>query len=122
MASMTEMATAQTANADAITRLEQTQVANADAIAQMTASMAEMATTQTANTDAIARLTARTEEMAAAQTAAAKRVDELAFQVNRWMGNTGERLSRLDAMIERYDGVLAYIMRQEQERENRGEA
>ena len=99
-------------NADSITRLEQTQAANADAITRLERTQA----------DAITQLTARMDELAAAQTAATKRIDELAFQVNRWMGSAGERLSRLDAMIERYDGVLAYIMRKEQERENRGEA
>lgn len=133
---ITRLEQTQAANADAITRLEQTQAANADAITRLTARMEELAAaqtvnadaiarleqTQTANADAITRLTARTEELVTAQTAAAQRIDELAFQVNRWMGSTGERLSRLDAMIERYDGVLAYIMRKEQERENRGEA
>ena len=89
-------------NATGLSDLRQTQQENAEQIAKNAEGIQELKQAQQENATQIKILT--------------ESMNEFVFQVNRLVINQQERIDRLDSIIERYDGVLSYLMRKDQER------
>lgn len=93
---------------------------NAHAITRLESKLEELAEAQKATETKLAQLTeaqkateTKLTELAEAQKTTDQRLESFITESQRLLTGQADRLNRLDAMIERYDGVLAYLMRKE---------
>ena len=66
------------------------------------------------NVRGIAELKQTQQENAAWMKQQGERIDEFVFQVNRLVSKQQQEISQLKALCDRYDGVLAYLLRKDQ--------
>ena len=76
--------------------------------------IAELKQAQQENVRGIAELKQAQQENAARMKQQGERIDEFVFQVNRLVSKQQQEISQLKALCDRYDGVLAYLLRQDQ--------
>ena len=97
-------------NNQGIAELKETQQANAQAIADTNQSIKEAQDRTQRQLDELSQKQDRTQQQL---DALGQRVDSFVFESQRLIADNKSTITRLDAMIERYDGVLAYLMRKE---------
>ena len=87
---------------------------NAIQIADNFRGIAELKQAQQENVRGIAELKQAQQENAAWMKQQGERIDEFVFQVNRLVSKQQQEISQLKALCDRYDGVLAYLLRKDQ--------
>ncbi|MCG8361805.1 MAG: hypothetical protein MJA27_00570 [Pseudanabaenales cyanobacterium] len=102
-----ELKQAQQENLRGIAELKQAQQENLRGIAELKQAQQE-------NVRGIAELKQAQQENAARMKQQGERIDEFVFQVNRLVSKQQQEISQLKALCDRYDGVLAYLLRQDQ--------
>ena len=99
-----ELKQAQQENVRGIAELKQAQQENVRGIAEL----------KQENVRGIAELKQTQQENAAWMKQQGERIDEFVFQVNRLVSKQQQEISQLKALCDRYDGVLAYLLRKDQ--------
>ncbi|MCG8363836.1 MAG: hypothetical protein MJA27_10965 [Pseudanabaenales cyanobacterium] len=99
------------ANAVGIAGLRQTQAVNADQIARNAEAINRL---ESKMEEGFTRLEGKMSELVDIQKATEQRLESFIFESNRLIRDNRTILTKVEALCERYDGVLAYLMRKEQ--------